>query len=744
MSEIDREREVVKKRKNVLKDDEEKGLKVTASLRDQQLAELTTQLEEQNIGRKVVQMWRTANADRAEWFQRQAKYLQEIDEFIEPIYEPALEWSSNIHLPVILTVCKTYHARMLSALVDIDPPFTVRARKSANSDRAMLVEELLRYTLKDWCNENEGVYDQVDRWVWDFCTRGIGYLKGRWNKKFTRFKDVEVEQIEDIDIELDPATGESITIPRLREIEREVVKTELVFNGPMLERIPVEDVVVIGGEGEPQRADAVIQQCFYTAGELFSLADQKIFRKDIVEKVIKSGKDYMSNDETGQIKQRQVMQAGRANLDREETIDRYKIFEAYIKVDVDGSGIPADVIVWVHEQTMEILRATYLRRVMPTGLVPFFKATFHLRHGTEDGVGLVELLYSLGKEIDAIHNITVDVGILSSLPIGFYRPTTASLKDERLPIEPGALIPVDNPGQDVYFPNMGMRTSFGFTEAQALQTYVERLTSISDLNLGIIAGQGATRTATGTRAILGEANNNLSAQIKRLTRPWGNAINYIFHMLQYRIDPGMQFRILGDDGNAYWRQIVSRQELEGSYDIEVDANSANSNKQVQIEQANMIYQASQNPIDLQLGLITPAERYEAVAYMFKVNGIKDISKFLRKPEQAPIRFTPIEIANRVLAGIDTPLDPTQDLQGFVSVVEEIMSDEVLNGQFNETQIGLLQMKAQEALALMEALQAAQQQQMAAQQQAMNSMAAQQPGNMQPVSMSQAPAQGEGG
>lgn len=745
MSEFNKDQEVAKKRKNVLQDDETEGLKVTAPLRDRQLEDLSSDLEEMGIGEKILNMWSLANADRSEWLERQNRYLQEVDEFINPIYSQALEWSSNLHLPTILTVCKTFHARMLSALVDVDPPFTVRSRTAANLDRAMLIEELMRYTLRDWCNENQGVEEQLDRWVWNWITAGVGILKARWHKKFTRFKDVDSEEVQDVVMEPDPNTGEMIPVPKMRTIEREVVKTEEVFAGPMLERIPFEDVVIVGGEGDPQKADAVIQQSWFTASELWSLVDQKVFRTDAVKKTIESGKDYkVGNDETSAIKQRQMEHGGQASVDPEYETDRYKVLEAYVKIDVDGSGISSDLIVWIHANTKQILRATYLRRVMPTGLIPFFKIDFHIRHGAQYGVGLVELLYTLGKEIDAMHNMNNDIGILTSMPIGFYRPTAASLKDEQLPLIPGALVPLDNPSQDIFFPNMGARTGFGFQEQAALQTQIERLTSISDLNLGIIGGQGATRTATGTRALLGESSNNLSVFIKRMNRGWKRALRYMFSMLQYRIEPGFQFRVIGDDGNAYWRKIESRKELEGMYDFEIEANSANSNKQIQIEQANMIYQATQNPIDLQLGLVTPAERYEAIANMLKVNGVKAVSKFVRKPDQAPIKFAPMEIANRALAGIDTPLDPTQDLQGFLSVVNEILSDEALAGQFGPAELSVLAAKAQEAQALMGALQAAQQQQQAASQQAMNSMAAQVPGNMQQVNVSQPPAQGEGG
>lgn len=745
MSNLQNDKDILAKRKNVLKDDEEKGLKVVASLRDQQLEKLARKLEEKNIGRKIVEMWAKGNADRAEWLDRQASYLQEVDEFIEPIYQPALEWSSTIHLPTILTIGKTYHARMHAALMSVDPPFTVRARKGAQADRAMLIEELMRYTLRDWCNEHDGVENEVDRWLWDWCMRGVGILKARWHKKFTRFLDVEVEQVEDTDLDVDPQTGDSVPVPVMREVEREVVKTEEVFNGPMLERVPIEDVIIVGGEGDPQKADAVLHKSSYTSSELWSLSDQKLFRAEAVEKAIQGGSDpQLGSDQTAQIKQSQKAHGGMSVADSDNQTDRYKVIEAYIKLDIDGSGIASDLIVWVHERSREILRATYLRRVNPVGCVPFFKIDFHHRHGTEYSVGLIELLYSLSKEIDAMHNINVDIGLLSSMPFGFYRPTASALKEEGMPIEPGALIPVDNPQTDVMFPNLGLRTSFGFQEQQALQVQIERLTSISDLNLGIVGGQGATRTATGTRALLGESSNNLNVFISRMNRGWKRALKYMFAMLQYRLPPGFQFRVLGDDGQQYWKQIESREELEGMYDFEVEANSANSNKQIQIEQASMLYQATQNPIDLQLGIITPANRYEALSYMLRVNGIKDIAKFMTKPQGFTLQYSPLEIADRILSGMDVKLGPDQDLQGFIDLVQQMVNDDTLAGQFAPHDFAALVAKAQEAQSMIQAIQAAQNQQMATNQQQLNSQAAMMPGNMQPVSINQTPPAGEGG
>lgn len=742
--------QLVGKRRNILKDDPESGLVVKASLRDQQLEKLATKLEDMKMGQKVCEDWDKATADRAEWLERQEEYLKIIDEFIDPIYEGATDWASTLHLPTVLTVCKTYHSRMYHALWGIDPPFSMRARAAAFQDKEYVAEQLLRYTLRDYCNEYEGVEEQLDKWIWDWVTKGNGILKGRWAKKFTRFEDVDVEQVEDVEMVLDQETGNSVAQPVMKEVEREVIRTEQVFNGPMLECRNLEDIVIVGGDGNPQKADKVIERGSFTADELWSLVDQGIFRKEQVDKVIKAGRDYLNAQTDGSqgIKQAQIEHSGRAELDPLTEISRYRVLEAYYRVDVDGSGIASDVILWVHQRTKEILRATYLRRVQPSGRRPYFNIFFHKRHGTEYSAGLPEMLYSLDKEIDAQHNINIDIGIMTSMPFGFYRPTSSSMREENLPIEPGAMIPVDNPQSDIAFPNLGARTGFGFQEQSALMNQIERLTSISELNLGIIGAQGATRTATGTRAILGESSNNLNIFIQRMHRGWKPALRYVFEMLQHRLEPGFEFRITGEDGRPLWRKLQSKEEICGSYDFELDANSANSNKQVQIEQANMIYQMTGNPMDLQLGIVSPENRYEALVNMLKVNGVKSVAKYTQKPPQSSWSPSPAEMVHRILMGADFNFNPTMQLEGFVRLVEEIFSDDMLLGQFDQFQAALLQAKAQEAMQFISALQQQQANALVAQQQNANTQAAMTPaGSPQqsgPIGVMTSPPNGEGG
>lgn len=696
-----------------------------ASLREQIPAKLQKKLKNLGIAEQITDMWNSGNATRSEWLDTQASLLYEFEEFIEPIYQPAMSWSSTMHMPIAYTLCRTFHSRMLSALLGFDPPFTTAARKEANSDRAPLIQELMRYAHKDWANDNKGLEEVLDRWLWAWVTGGRGIIKYKWNTKFSKFVDViEVSKAGPTTYEVDPATGAEIAIPSIVMVEEEAEQVIKTFDGPQAELVNIEDVLIIGGDGDPDKADAVIHQQFMTAGELWTLADQGVFDSDEVAAIIKAGADHKSADQTGAIKQSRSELNQMAELDVSYDLDRYRILECYLKKVIDNTGIPSDLVVWIHPSSRAMPRATYLQRISKSGKRPFACIDFHRRTDTTNPVGLVELTYSLTKELDTIHNMRIDFGLISTMPFGFYR-ASSSLAQENIQFEPASFIPLDNPQTDVYIPNLGNRTSWGFQEEQALYGYIERMTSVSDMSLGLLGQQGAARTASGARIVNNENNANLDVYLKRMNRGFKKLLHGIFEVMQDKIDAGFQFRILGEDGNNYWSTIKSREEIAGMYDFELEGSSNASNKQIQLDNAQQIYQITSNPLDIQLGIITPSERFEAVKNMLQTMGIKNWSKFARKPEGFSRLFTPEEIANRTLAGVDVKLGPEQDLQGFSDYVDYIFQHDELLGQFKEEQAIALAQKQQEAQRMSAALQQMSAQQANAAQMQMNAAQSQQ-------------------
>lgn len=735
---INDDRETIEEgRKNRLPEEE-----VQAPLAERSVRKLFEKLEEENFGATVVSLFRQGDADRANWLKRQESYLDQYDEMLDPIIQAPADWASDLHLPVALTIGKTFHARFFSAVMGQNPICNVKSRQAANEERTVLIQDLMQYTLLNWANDYTGIEAEIDTFVWNWTMRGVGILKVGWDSRQSRIIDVVKKPRKVVQYVIDQDGNEvPVEVIKYDEVEEAVVVEDC--NAPRVKRIPPEDVVIIGGKGDIDAADAVIEICRMTASDLNTLVDQGVFDEDAVNEVIKSGDNSITSQPSAGIKLMQTEKSGESMLDKPHDLDRYEILEAYIKKDVDGSGINTDIVVWVHSQSGRLLRATYLHRInRKTKKRPYAKGDFYIREGQTYGIGLIELTYSICNEIDALNNMAIDFGILSTMPFGYFRQGS-SLSNIAIPIQPGTLIPTDDPSS-IMFPNLGARHSFSMQHIAFLYGVLEKLVGLSDLNYGVIGGQGATRTASGVQALIQESNVNLDIFLRRLNRPIKKMMQYVFATLQERMPENMEFRVFGDNGQSFFRQVKSRTEIAGSFDFDMEPNSANSNPQIRLQTAQQIMAITGNPLDLQLGIITPVQRFEALKNYLIALGMKDYGRFIQKPQQGERVFTPAEVVNRIFAGIDVPILPTEDLVGFVKLATEFLEDDVTMGQVDPNQAMALESKRQQAVQMLQSLKQQQAQQANAQQmqrnQSMSSEQTLQPGGAQPAPA--APTEGQ--
>jgi len=741
MSELQHEADVAQKKRR----DKKLPPETKVSVRDQIPKNLAAKLREEKVGEKIVNMWMMGNANRQNWIDRQQTFLANWDEFLEPTAEGAFNIADNLHVPMPLIVAKTMHARFLEAIVGVEPFFTVKPRREDAVERSKLVTNVMHYNLKDWCNEYEGIFPTMDKWVWDWITVGDAFLKVRWDTKYTSFMDVTAE-IEATDVEVvEDQNGNQLLRPSQTVRDVEVRRVKKTFDGIVYEAKQFEDVIVIGGGGDPQKADGVLDRFFLTASELWSLADRGVFDRAVVKDIIDKGPDSKSGLGTSNVKDQRAQIAGISSVDTNLDLDRYEIIEAYLKFDVEGSGITSEIVVWSTMRKGDILRATYLHRINKNGKRPYFRNRFHLRQGTEFGTGLIEMLHPLSKEIDFFHNLRIDSGLISTMPFGFIRASNM-LDKETLKIMPGHLIPVDNPQTDIVFPNLGNRTLFGFQEEQALNTLVERLTGISDIQLGAISGkQGASRTATGARALINESNTNLNVFLRRFQHGWRQALKFSLDLLQQRIPEGLSFRVTGETGNDYWSSVRNREDIQGDFDFEIDPNSASSNPVIKQEITQAVFQMTQNPLLIQLQIVTPANMYESAKDVMKGLGVKDFGRFLTPPADKQTFLSPKDEMGRIVSGIAVEVVPAQDHQAFIDLAEEVLGSDELLGLVDEPQTQAIVRQVAQHRQMQKALQDAEAQARNIQQVQLNSqLATQQGGGGAPAGGNVAPGgQGPG-
>lgn len=693
------------------------GVQIKSSPSQRIAKSLAIRLREDKVGEKLRSIWEKASSNRKEWLDRVLLYQQDFDEYkymeetVAGSNSP--EGISNLHIPMPLTVIKNVHARFMQALSRELAPVVI-PRREDSVQAAPLVKELMSYMLKDWANYYRGVEEEVDKFVWDWCSLGDAVMKVRWERVFDAYKDVANFVNDDEPIKQVTQDGRVISVPNFKVSQEEVDRLTERFNGPVFEHKNLEDVIIVGGEGDPQRADYVLDQYMLTASEMRTFAAQGEFDEHEVEEVIEAGPDSQTSQTNSAIKDRRRENASEGSIDAEPDYQRYRILEAYFGYDVNDTGIDSQIIAWVHPASGRILRATYLHRQNKSGERPYFKAKYLSRKGQEHGLGLLEILHPLSIEMDFHHNTRVDFGLFSAMPFGFYR-ASSSLDKERFRPEPGDLIPLEDPQNDVFYPNLGNRTAFGVQEEQAIQSMVERVTGVNDLSLGAISGaQGPTRTARGVSALLGESNTNLDVHLRRLNQFWKQVLRYSLHLLQQKLPPGFEFKVTGEDGLMYFPRLQGREDIRGDFDFELAPSSATSNPLIQQERANIIFQTQQNPLLLTLGIVTPQNVWEGVRNFMQSIGIKDPHRFITKPQGYRYIPTPEEEVNRLLRGIDVPVLPEADHQGFIDYVGHLMSDSTPEGapllaQFNQDEIARLAAQANAHKQMLDTIQFAQNQ-----------------------------------
>jgi hypothetical protein len=701
-------------RKNAL------GSEAEASLEDKSSDTLLTSLRDDKVGSIITQNWAKESSFLSEFLKRQAGQLDLLDNFSNAVGEAnPFGGSSSLHVPMPFTVCKTYHARFMSGLLDIDPPFSVKARREDGTDAVQSIEDLMRFTLFSWANSGQGIDETIDTWIWNWCTTGTGIIKNRWLVEYEKYVDVEKKYIPAPPKLAVDAQGNNYEVPQWTWEEQEVTKTIRTQYCPQYDIVNNEDILIINGEGDPDKADMVLHRVYMSASELWTGVDRGIYDREVIEEMIRSGGNnpLSPGDNGSEIKQLRKIKAGTTSFGTSGR-DVYEVIEACMKWDVDGSGIVTEIVVLVDKNTSQILRATYLRRVSRNGKRPYAVAHFHRRPGEPFGIGLLEILSPLSRELDLMHNTRIDNVLLQSTPFYIYR-RTAGIDPEDVVLEPGAGIPVSDMG-DIQFPSLPNRTQFTSNEESVVYSYVERLTGISDLALGVLTStQGATRTATGARALMGENNTNLSIHLRRLNRGFTRLLQNTWFMLKNKVEPGFSFRVLGDDGRDIFREVTDIV-MGVDVDFDVSANSTNSNKAVQSEVGQFLMSLTQNQLFLQAGLSDANKMYAAARHYLSSIGVKDVHRFVNRPVGYDYMPSPQEEFQRIVMGIAVQVQPGMDHEKAIAFLSSILKsqNEQSNPEamLNEKQKLAVQDQLKSHIQMAQALQ-----QQAAQQSAMNQM-----------------------
>ena len=347
--------------------------------------------------------------------------------------------------------------------------------------------------------------------------------------------------------------------------------------------------------------------------------------------------------------------------------DSRALIESYRREDVDGDGLEEDIIAWVFWKTKKTAKIVYLTEMYPGLPVmrPLNSESFVPIPDRVCGQSLPEMLENINDMVDMLINQHIDWGTLVNTPFGAYR-AASGMKPEPLHVEPGVLIPLDDPQRDLAFPQFPQRgDAYTINTMTLLQQFVSDIRGFSEIGFGRVptGKASALRTAGTTLSLIAQMDARSEQMLRRLFHGI-SAIYQMMHRLNRRYLPEKkEIRIVGmaEAGQDAYDQ-VSKNDIDADIDFEFKATMLNTNKQVVSAGISEVMAMLISPLALQAGIVTEQELYELFKDKIKALDL-DPDKYMKRPPDTGPKILAEEAFTQIMAGQapeGTPLEIPQE------------------------------------------------------------------------------------
>ena len=294
---------------------------------------------------------------------------------------------------------------------------------------------------------------------------------------------------------------------------------------------------------------------------------------------------------------------------------------------------------------------------------PFVEASM-LKDGSYWSPGMAEMLIDLEDELSANYNQATEAGQMAMSPTLFYRPSSG-LTPERIQLEPGMAIPCDNPSTDVFQVKIQTNMDIAQWKEQCTLAYGEKLTGMSDLQMGRQSDRpNAPRTARQTVALLEEGNVRISLDTKVLREDMAAVLAH-FWDLEYMFSPEETFfRVTEDDADGLFPvnnggSLLTIEDRDGRYDFRLQFANSVASREAKKEQSLARYQLDlQNPLIIQ----NPMALWEVTRNVHEALGDPNFEALVPKPPQPDIPIDPKVEWTMMLQGEEVHVNPQDNDQ----------------------------------------------------------------------------------
>jgi hypothetical protein len=316
--------------------------------------------------------------------------------------------------------------------------------------------------------------------------------------------------------------------------------------------------------------------------------------------------------------------AGEWDFDRREMLQREFVFR-WLK----------DLNLVVGIQSLEDLYPTMRFRR------PFVESSM-CKDGTYWSPGLCEMLIEMEDDLRVNHNLGTESAQFAATPMFGYRPASGVTADT-FRAQPGLFIPLDNPATDLREIPVTANLNAITWKEQAVLAYVEKLTGMSDLQMGRQSDRpNAPRTATQTVHLLEEGNVRISLDTKVLQEDMSAILQHFWQLEYLFTSPDTFFRVTEEDADGLFpvnngASVLSLEDRDGRFDFRLKFANSVWSKEVKKQEALALYTLDlQNPLVVQ----NPRALWNALQRAHEALGDPNIADTIPEPPEPDISIDP--------------------------------------------------------------------------------------------------------
>ncbi len=273
--------------------------------------------------------------------------------------------------------------------------------------------------------------------------------------------------------------------------------TRIRHNSPAAIPIRIEDFFTRPYWYDIQRAPWIASRTWLMKHELLQREALGIYEN--VDEVIKLAHEDFDDNMQAELSRRGIEISGYPK-------DMYPIYQVNLFWDVDGDGIPEDIVLWFEPLTGTILRQEYNDLgIRDTVRIPYLDMPYQLY-----GLGIGALTDGMQEEATSLHNMRIDGTHISLLQMWATRKGSGlGPKEELRPLKLFELDDVDDL-KAFKFPEIGPST---LSSELVAKEYAGRATGMSDYMMGFESQSIRSRNTLGGTMFLANQGNKVQASI---------------------------------------------------------------------------------------------------------------------------------------------------------------------------------------------------------------------------------------